>query len=379
MSGPLTGLRVLEVAAIGPVPFAGMMLSDMGADVVRLDRPPTAGAEPFLTPIDRGRRSAAIDLKSRGGAELALDLIAEADILLEGFRPGVMERLGLGPETCLARNPRLIYGRMTGYGQSGPLAQLAGHDINYIAITGALDLIGPADGPPLPPLNLVGDFGGGGMLLAFGVLAALHRATGTGEGEVVDASMTDGVSALTAMFHGMRASGHLGPRGSNGLDGGAPYYRTYETSDGKWMAVGAIEPQFYSALLAGLDLDPDALPAQGHRRQWPVLHQAFADAFRTRSREEWSRVFTQVDACVSPVLAVSEVGFYDHHVARSSFSHDGDNLQPAPAPRMSAAPGDIQGPPPAAGQHTVEVLRDWGVPADTAAAALRDHAAWSQP
>src|ERR1700712_1225050 len=243
MSGPLTGVRVLEFASIGPGPFAGMLLSDLGADVVRLDRP--GAAEPFLTPIDRGRRSVAIDLKRPEGVELALQLVAEADITTEGFRPGGMERLGLGPEVCLDRNPPLVYGRMTGYGQSGPFAHLAGHDINYIALAGALDLVGEAEGPPLPAMNFLGDFGGGGMLLAVGVLAALHHAQETGEGQVVDAAMIDGVGSLTAMFHGMLSKGMLGPRGSNGLDGGAPYYRTYETSDGLWMAVGAVERHFY--------------------------------------------------------------------------------------------------------------------------------------
>lgn len=357
MSGPLTGVRVLEMAGIGPAPFAGMMLADMGADVVRLDRP---GSSPYLTPIDRGRRSIAVDVKSERGRDVALELITRADILLEGFRPGVMERLGLGPSDAFARNAALVYGRMTGYGQSGPLANSAGHDINYIALGGALDLLGTADGPPLPPLNLVGDFGGGGMLLAFGAVSALHHARATGEGQVVDAAMIDGVGLLMAMWHGLLADGSVGPRGTNGLDGVAPYYRAYETADGGWMAVGAIEPQFYQALVHGLELDASTLPDRNDRSQWPQLTALFADTFRTRTREAWSKIFEQVDGCVSPVLDLADIDDHPHHVARDSLTTVDGVRQPAPAPRMSVTAGAVPRPPAHPGEHSREVLAAWG-------------------
>lgn len=358
MSGPLAGVRVLEIAAIGPVPFAGMLLSDMGAEVVRVDRP---GSTPYLTPIDRGRRSIAVDLKQPEGRELALELVSHAHILLEGFRPGVMERLGLGPEDALERNRALVYGRMTGFGQTGMLADVAGHDINYVAVSGALDLIGTPDGPPLPPLNLVGDFGGGGMLLAFGVLSALHHARGSGTGQVVDAAMIDGVGLLMAMFHGLRADGTLGPRGTNGLDGEAPYYRTYATSDGGWMAVGAIEEHFYRAFLSGLGLDPSQVPDRSDRTCWPQLHDLFARTFACRTRDEWSRVFESVDGCVTPVLAIDDLAGHPHHLARQSLTTVAGVTQPAPAPRFSGTPGRVQGPPARPGEHTREVLVDWGL------------------
>lgn len=358
MTGSLAGLRVLEIAAIGPVPFAGMLLSDMGAEVVRVDRP---GSAPHLTPIDRGRKSVAIDLKDPAGRALLLDMAAAADVLLEGFRPGVMERLGLGPDEVLARNARLVYGRMTGFGQEGPLSGVAGHDINYVAVAGALDLIGPPDGPPLPPLNLVGDFGGGGMLLAFGVMTALHHARTSGQGQVVDAAMVDGVGLLMAMFYGLAVDGTLGRRGSNGLDGEAPYYGAYQTSDGGWMAVGAIEEHFYQAFLHGLGLDPSDVPDRADRTQWSALRRVLSERFRSRSRDEWSKVFEAVDGCVSPVLSLADIKDHPHHVARQALSTVDGVPQPAPAPRLSSTPGSIQGPPPAPGQHSRDVLTSWGI------------------
>lgn len=367
-SGPLSGVRVVEMGAIGPVPFAGMLLADMGADVVRIDRPTS---QTHLTPVDRGRRSVAVDVKSPAGRDLVLDLVAGADILLEGFRPGVMERLGLGPDVALARRPSLVYGRMTGFGQEGPLAHVAGHDINYIALAGALELIGDPDRPPAPPLNVLGDFGGGGMLLGFGVLAALHHAR-AGRGQVVDASMIDGVGLLMAMFHGLRSDGMLGPRGTNGLDGGAPYYRTYRTSDDRWMAVGAIEEPFYQGLLHGLGLDPAAIPDRGDRSTWPELTVVLERAFGSRTRDEWSKVFSEVDGCVSPVLGLGEIATHPHHVAHGSLQDVAGLDQPAPAPRLSATPGAVQGPPPRPGEHTRQALADWGVPESTVRALLDD-------
>jgi alpha-methylacyl-CoA racemase len=360
MAGSLEGIRVVEMASIGPVPFAGMLLSDMGADVVRIDRPPHAGPAPFLTPIDRGRRSVTVDLKHSDGAGVVLDLVSRADILIEGLRPGVMERLGLGPDACQARNQRLVYGRMTGFGRSGEWSKRAGHDINYVAMTGALDMIGQADGPPLPPLNLVGDFGGGGMLLAFGVMCALHSARASGRGQVVDTAMIDGVNLLMAMHLGLRAEGLVGPRGTNGLDGGSPYYCAYETADGKWMAVGAIEEPFYVALLTTLGLDPRTVPDRVDRSQWPALRERLTQAFRTRTQDEWCRVFQDVDACVSPVLGPDEVEKHHHHVERKAFQEVGGVVQPTPAPRFGDTPGRIQGPPPAPGEHTEQALGDWG-------------------
>jgi alpha-methylacyl-CoA racemase len=360
MAGPLAGVRVVEMAGIGPVPFAGMLLSDLGADVVRIDRPPRNGRAPYLTPIDRGRRSIAVDLKNSAGTKVVLDLVSKADVLLEGFRPGVMERLGLGPAECLASNGRLVYGRMTGFGQSGQMSALGGHDINYIALTGALDLIGEADGPPLPPLNLLGDFGGGGMLLAVGVLSALHHASAAGRGQVVDAAMVDGVSTLMAMHFGLRANGVLGSRGANGLGGSAPYYCAYETADGKWMAVGAIEENFYASLLQTLGLDPATLPDRADHSQWPALRQRLAEVFRSRTRDEWTGIFGTADACVTPVLSLEEVDKHELHVERGVFEEVDGVVQPAPAPRLTETPGAIQGPPAPPGEHTTQILEDWG-------------------
>src|SRR5881394_1507565 len=321
--GPLAGVKVLEFEAIGPAPFAGMLLADMGADVLLIDRPGSSGLglkrERWYDVMLRGKRSVTLDLKSASGAEAALELVARADVLIEGFRPGVMERLGLGPEPAMTKNPRLVYGRMTGWGQQGPLAPRAGHDIDYIALSGALHAIGRSGGAPVPPLNLVGDFGGGGMLLAFGVACALFEAQRTGAGQVVDAAMIDGASLLTTMFWGMQAAAQWSDsRGANFLDSGAPWYDTYETKDAKFVAIGAIEPKFYAELLERLGLGNEALPDQNDRAQWPLLRERFADVFRSRTRDEWCRAFDGSDACFAPVLTFREAAVHPHAVARGA-------------------------------------------------------------
>ncbi|HEU5149709.1 MAG TPA: CaiB/BaiF CoA-transferase family protein [Iamia sp.] len=334
--GPLAGIQVVELAGMGPGPFCGMVLADLGAEVIRVERP--GAAAPPADILARGRRTVALDLKAPGAADAVLDLVAGADALFEGFRPGVAERLGVGPDACLARNPRLVYGRMTGYGQDGPLAQAAGHDINYIALAGALDAIGTAGGPPVPPLNLVGDFGGGGMLLAVGLLAALLQARAPGEGRVVDVAMVDGTATLMAMQLSLRAQGLLDDaRGTNILDGGAPFYRTYGTADDRHVAVGAIEPQFYAALLDGLGLDPATLPDQYDRAGWPVIEAALAAAFATRTRDDWEAHFAGRDACVSPVLTLAEAPEHPHLRHRATYVPGDHGPEPAPAPRFAAA------------------------------------------
>ena len=364
MAGPLAGVRVIEFAGIGPGPFAAMMLADNGADVVRIDRPGGgAFGRPELDLMARGRRSIALDLKSAEDRALALKLIARADLLIEGNRPGVMERLGLGPAEALAANPALVYGRMTGWGQQGPLAPRAGHDINYLALTGALHAIGPADRPPPPPLNLIADFGGGAMLLAFGLLAALLSAKASGVGQVVDAAMIDGVIAQTTLFHAMRAMGlWRDAREANLLDGGAPFYRCYACADGGFVAVGAIEPQFYAELLAGLGLagDPD-FAAQQDRARWPVMTAKLAGVFATRPRDAWAERFAASDACVTPVLRFDELGAHPHLAAREALATRGGIAQPAPAPRYSATPAALDRPPPLPGADRASVLADWGV------------------
>ncbi|MDQ6685381.1 MAG: CoA transferase, partial [Pseudomonadota bacterium] len=350
-SGPLVGVRVLELEAIGPAPFAAMMLADMGADVLRVDRAEPGdlglGVPRRFDTMLRGRRSLRLDLKRTEAGAALLDLASRADVLIEGFRPGVMERLGLGPEVALARNPALIYGRMTGWGQSGPLAAQAGHDIDYIALSGALHAMGRAGSAPPPPLNLVGDFGGGGLLLAFGIVCALNERQRSGAGQVVDAAMVEGASLLTTMFSGLRAAGlWRDERGSNSLDSGAPWYDSYETADGGYVAVGALEGRFYAALLRGLELDPAALPDRSEHARWPELRRVFASRFRQRSRDEWCRVFADSDACVAPVLTFAEAPRHAQAVARQSFvSLDGIE-QPAAAPRLSRTPGAAQEPPP---------------------------------
>lgn len=364
--GVLSGIRVVEMAGIGPAPFAGMMLADHGAEVLRIDRIEKSGLgvaamDPALDPLGRGKRSVALDLKRPEAVAAALRLIGQADALIEGFRPGVMERFGLGPEACLGANPKLVYGRMTGYGQEGPLSRRAGHDIDYIALSGALHAIGPGGGKPIVPLNLVGDFGGGGMLLAFGVAAALVSAGRTGRGQVVDAAMTDGAALLTAMFHGLRAAGlWQDRRGANLLDGAAPFYDTYETSDGEFLAVGAIEPKFYAELLDRLGLARESLPAQMDRARWPELKARIAAAIRTRTRTAWEAVFDGSDACVAPVLSLAESALHRQNAERSAFLDAFGVTQPAPAPRFQATPGRVQGPPPREGQDTEAALRDWG-------------------
>jgi alpha-methylacyl-CoA racemase len=371
--GPLTGIRVLELAGIGPAPFAAMLLGDLGADVVRLDRAvhvPGAGADlrPGQDVLTRGRRSVGVDLKSPDGLEVVLRLCEGADVLVEGFRPGVAERLGLGPDVVMDRNPRLVFGRMTGWGQDGPWASLAGHDLDYIALAGALHPIGAADHPPPVPLNFIGDFGGGGMLLAFGLCAALVERATSGRGQVVDAAMVDGAAIQSAMFHGMLAMGMwTEQRESNLLDGGAPFYRCYACADGGYVAVGALEPQFYAELLARLDLEPADWP-QHDQTRWPEQRNKLAAIFAGRTRDEWAEVFAGADACVAPVLALTEAPRHPHNVARGTFVELAGVTQPAPAPRFSRTPGAIASPPVLPGQHTDEVLAGAGFTADEIAA-----------
>jgi len=365
MAGPLTGIKVVELAGIGPTPFAAMMLSDLGADVIRVDRVQAArGGNPDAPPADvllRGRESVAIDLKNPDGLEAALRLIDQADAVIEGFRPGVCERLGLGPDVCLARNPRLVFGRMTGWGQDGPMSQRAGHDINYIALSGTLAMIGRADGPPVPPMNLVGDFGGGGMLLAVGVLAAVVEAKSSGQGQVVDASMVDGASLLAAMMYGFRAMGIWdGGRGGNMLDTGAHFYEVYETADGRFVSIGAIEPQFYAELLRCLEIDPDSMPPQHDATRWAESKAMIAARVAERTRDEWDDVFADSDACYAPVLEPSEAIRHPHNVARNTFIEIAGVEQPSPAPRFSRTSPSTPTPPAHAGQHTDPVLRRWG-------------------
>jgi len=358
--GPLKGLRILEFAGIGPGPFCGMLLADLGAEVVRLDRKegPPGTRQDF---VGRGRRSLALDLKSPAAVQAALRLVEGADALIEGFRPGVMERLGLGPEACLARNPRLVYGRMTGWGQDGPLAQAAGHDINYIALTGALWSIGRPGERPVPPLNLVGDYGGGGMLLALGMLAALLEAKGSGRGQVVDAAMVDGAALLMAPIYAMLARGRWrNERGANMLDGAAPWYDTYECADGRYIAVGPIEPQFFDLMIAKLGLDPARFAGRMEPANWPALRAELAAVFCTRTRDDWAALFEGTDACVAPVLDLHEAPAHPHNKARGTFQQREGAVQPAPAPRFSRTPAEPGLPPPLRGEHTEQVLADWG-------------------
>jgi alpha-methylacyl-CoA racemase len=358
--GPLKGVKVIEFAGIGPGPFCGMLLSDLGADVVRIDRKGPGRASPADITA-RGRRSIALDLKRPEAVETCLRLMDNAEIIFEGFRPGVMERLGLGPEVALKRNPKLVYGRMTGWGQTGPLAQAAGHDINYIAISGALHAIGLND-KPVPPLNLVGDFGGGALYLAFGLLAALIHARATGQGQVVDTAMTDGAASLMSMFYGMKAMGVWnGERQANLLDGGAHFYDTYPCSDGKWIALGSIEPQFYALLLEKAGLTDPAFTAQMDRSVWPDLKAKLAAVIAQKTRAEWTAIMEGTDICFGPVMDLDEAPLHPHNVARETFVTVAGVVQPAPAPRFSATPGQIQGPPPAIGADTDAALADWGL------------------
>jgi alpha-methylacyl-CoA racemase len=367
MPGPLAALTVIELAGIGPGPFACMMFADMGARVIRVERPPARGGGPIDLLmrndgfVDRGRESLAIDLKHPEAVEAVLRLVEKADILVEGYRPGVAERIGLGPQVCLARNPRLVYGRMTGWGQTGPLAKTAGHDINYIALSGALHPLGCADRPPPPPLNLVGDYGGGGMYLAVGLIAAHVAAQTSSRGQVVDAAMSDGAALLMAPIYGMMAKGHwLDRRGANFLDGAAHFYRTYECADGKFIAVGAIEPQFYKTVLERCGIaDPD-FADQWRRQRWPALGEKLAVVFRTRTRDEWSALFEGSDACVAPVLSMREAAEHPHNVARGTFVTSGGSPQPAPGPRFATTPSALPEPAPETGQHTRALLAELG-------------------
>ncbi|WP_129305585.1 CaiB/BaiF CoA-transferase family protein [Streptomyces sp. L2] len=363
--GPLAGVRVIELAGIGPGPFAAMLLADLGADVVRVDRPggPGLGIDPAYDITNRNKRSVVVDLKAPDGPARVLDLAERADILIEGYRPGVAERLGVGPETCHARNPRLVYGRMTGWGQDGPLAQRAGHDVAYIAVTGTLGLIGRAGEPPAIPANLVGDYAGGSLYLVVGVLAALHHARATGAGQVVDAAIVDGSAHLASMIHGMLAAGGWQDRrGANLLDGGCPYYGTYETADGGHMAVGALEERFYAEFLRLLGLD-DLAAARTDVTRWSELRERVAARFKSRTRDEWTAVFADSDACVAPVLSLREAPHHPHLAARGTFTEHGGLTQPAPAPRFSATPTAVRSGPALPGADTRAVARDWETPA----------------
>jgi alpha-methylacyl-CoA racemase len=370
----LSGIRIIELAGIGPAPYTAMMLADAGAQVLRLERAAAgaveageeyaaSGSGPYWDLLNRSRPSVGIDIKHPDALELVLGLVEQSDGLIEGFRPGVAERMGLGPEDCWARNRRLVYGRMTGFGQDGPMASMAGHDIDYIAIGGVLWSLGRADSNPVPPLNLIGDFGGGGMLLAFGMVAALFEAARSGKGQVVDAAMVDGAASLMTIIHGFHRLGIWNDRrGANILDTGAPFYEVYETADGKWMAVGGIEAQFYEELLEGLGLAGDAsLPPQQSRDDWPAMKERFAEVFKTKTRDEWTAVFDGTDACVVPVLSPWEAHRHPHNIARSTFVEVEGVVQPAPAPRFSRTPSVISSPPSPPGADTVSGLVEWGV------------------
>jgi alpha-methylacyl-CoA racemase len=370
-AGPLTGVRIVEVAGIGPGPFAAMMLGDMGAEVLRIERTvPSRADAGIVDGILRRNRSAVavLDLKAERGRDALLRIVESADALIEGFRPGVAERLGFGPDVCLARNPRLVYGRITGWGQDGPLARSAGHDIDYIALSGVLHAIGRPGTPPVPPINLVADFGGGGMLLAYGVVCALLEAARSGRGQVVDAAMVDGCAALMGLTMQLR---HLGlwndRRGTNLLDGGAPFYDAYETADGEYIAVGAIEPQFYAELLQRCGLDADELPAQNDRDAWPAMKERFTALFRTRTRAEWCELLEGTDACVSPVLSLDEARRHPHNAARGTFVEAFGVPQPAPAPRFSRTPGTLRSWALRPSENGVAELERWGLPGDEVA------------
>ncbi len=377
--GPLEGVRVVELAGIGPGPFCAMLLSDMGAEVIRVDRAASVGhddsrvggpvgEEHRFNLLARGRRNIAVDLKNPAAVVAVLRLIDRADALIEGFRPGVMERLGLAPATCLARNPKLVYGRMTGWGQDGPIARTAGHDINYIALSGVLHTIGEAGGPPVPPLNLVGDFGGGALYLAMGVLAGIISARVSGKGQIVDCSMVEGSASLMTMMYAALASGAwTEERGKNRTDGGAHYYHVYETKDGEHVAIGAIEPQFYALLLQHTGLEGETLPEQTDRAAWPAMQERLAGIFKTKTRAEWTQIMEQTDICFAPALRMSEALEHPHNRHRESFVEIDGIAQPAPAPRFRGTPTRVQSPPARIGEHTDAVLRDWGFSDDEVA------------
>ena len=358
--GPLTGIRVVEMAGIGPGPFTAMMLSDLGAEVIRVDRLSHKGTGHRANVLNRGRKSIAVDLKNPRGVETTLRLIEQADVVLEGFRPGVMERLGLGPEECLSVNPRLIFARMTGWGQTGPLSQAAGHDINYISIAGALGAMGYADRPPAPPLNLVGDFGGGAMYLLTGILAALVERATSGQGQIIDAAMTDGTASLLSPFFGLMAMNMwTTDRFSNRLDGGAFYYGSYECSDGKYISIGSLEPQFYAELLEKAEITDPEFQEQLDEAAWPAKREKLDQLFKTRTRQQWCDIMEGTDVCFAPVLDLKEAPAHPHNINRKTFVELDGVVQPAPAPRFSRTQGEIQGPAAMAGEHTREVLSAW--------------------
>jgi alpha-methylacyl-CoA racemase len=363
--GPLVGYKIIELAGIGPGPMCAMMLSDMGAEVVRVERLEPSGLGLPRTPkfdlLNRGRRSIAVDLRKKEGAATLLRLVEKADALIEGFRPGVTERLGLGPAECFVHNPKLVYGRMTGWGQEGPLAHAAGHDINYISLVGALHSIGRAEEAPVPPLNLVGDFGGGGLFLAFGIVCGLLEASKSGQGQVVDSAMVDGAASLMTMFYGLRAMGiWTDRRGENLLDGGAHFYDVYQTADGRYISVGSIEPKFYDELLRLTGLEGKGLSAQLDRTRWPETREVFRAVFRTKTRDEWCAIMEGTDVCFAPVLSMEEAPKHPHNRTRGTFVEIDGVIQPGPAPRFSRTPAEIQAPPAQPGQHTDAVLSDWG-------------------
>ncbi len=377
--GPLEGVRIVELAGIGPAPFCAMLLSDMGAEVIRIDRAANVGhdigregEDPRFGLLQRGRRNIAVDLKNPAGVDATLRLIDRADGLIEGFRPGVMERLGLGPDICLKRNPKLVYGRMTGWGQDGPIAHTAGHDINYIALSGALHAIGAAGGPPVPPLNLIGDFGGGALYLAMGVLAGIISARTTGTGQAIDCSMVEGSASLMMMMYGALAAGAWNEqRGSNRTDGGAHYYHVYETRDGEYVSVGSIEPQFYALLLKHTGLEGETLPPQTDKSTWPDMATRLARIFKQKTRAEWDAIMQQTDICFAPVLRMSEAMRHPHNLHRNSFVEVDGVAQPGPAPRFLGTPSAIQRPPARVGEHTDAILGDWGFSGDEIAALHR--------
>ncbi len=382
MAGPLNGYRIIEIAGIGPGPFAAMMLADMGAEVVRIDRAQAvrgpAPAEPHFDVLLRGRRNVALDLKHPDGVAALLELVGSADALIEGFRPGVMERLGVGPDVCLERNPKLVYGRMTGWGQEGPYAHAAGHDINYIALAGALAHYGRAGEAPVPPLNMVGDFGGGGMFLAYGVVCALLEAQRSGAGQVVDTAMVDGAAVLMSMFWAFKEIGMFdeNARGTNLLDTGAHFYDVYRCADGQYVSVGSIEPQFYAELLRLTGLEGDEqFGKQMDKAEWGAMKERLAAVFASRTRDEWCEIMEGTDVCFAPVLTMSEAAEHPHNVARSTFVDVAGLRQPAPAPRFSRTTAEIERAPAHAGQHTREVLEAWGLAPDRVAALCESGAA----
>ena len=373
--GPLKGLTIIEIAGLGPGPFAAMLLADMGANVIRVERPGgslfAAAHQPKLDFLNRNKRCISIDLKAPGGVDTVLAMVEQADALLEGNRPGVMERLGLGPDTCLERNKALVYGRMTGWGQEGPMAQEAGHDINYIALAGALHGMGRRGEKPAIPLNLVGDFGGGGLMLAYGMVCALLEAKGSGQGQVVDAAMIDGAATLMASTFGASQVGFwTDERGTNMLDSGSHFYEVYETADGKYISLGSIETQFYAALLEKLGDDAQYFENQFDMENWPAMKERMAEIIKRKTRDEWDEIFTGADVCYAPVLSMAEVRHHPHHQARHTFLDDGEVWQPAPAPRFSRTPGEVTRHAATIGEHTEEIMRDFGFSEEEIAARL---------